>query len=195
MSQVRRKIYLTVGMPASGKSSYISKLVKEQGAKAYSTDALREDLDKEMGTAGRDEDGHQKINIPRDEIYARIRNKIIDDFEQGLEAAVFDATFTDPDLRRSEIDFWRNRGVEVEGVIFGVSLETAKERNLKRERQVKPEVIESMSESLHNNPIDTSIDNFENIYGVDESGNSELLYSRCDKETVVGSEFSILRLR
>lgn len=144
-----KRIYMLVGAAGSGKSTHGRRLTTGLPAHAVavvSSDALREEL---TGNAA-----NLTVNTRVWEVFhARIEQAIASPVVRVL---VLDATFSDPDLRRSVLAFARGvaPGVprEVTGVFVDTPLEECLRRNASRSRRVPEEAIREMHARLQTDP-------------------------------------------
>lgn len=122
-------IYLMVGVPGSGKSTLAEKYSKRYNAKILSSDAIRA----EMG----DENDQSKNWLVFKKLYNRARKALEED-----KNIIIDATNVDRKTRNNVFKNFEGYSFRKVAIVKNIPLEIAKERNLKRERQVPEEVIE-----------------------------------------------------
>ncbi len=160
----RPKVYMLIGLPGSGKSTWAAK----KGLSIFSSDSLREEL---SGSA-RDQD-----TIPPQKIFEVLDERLEGCLQKGQDV-IYDALNTEPQHRRPRLKKWNERyKAEIIGVLFTAPTEVAKARNKHRDRVVPDEVIEKHERIFNENPLDTSKDWFDHIIAVDEHGNEKELYS------------------
>jgi len=122
-----------VGLPGSGKSTYLDKL----GAPALSSDSIRGLL--------ADDPTDQTIH---GRVFRVLRYLLKERLAVGRPVTYIDATHL---TRRERRPYFRLAGLfgcEVEALFFDVPIEVCLQRNLLRERVVPPEALERMARKL-----------------------------------------------
>ena len=133
------KVIIGIGIPGSGKTTVLKEYAEKYGYDYICPDDIRKEM---LGDAT-----EQSKNI---EVWDEARRRTKDLLSQE-KIIVFDATFTNAEMRKKFLDFVRENGAEkIQGILFDTPLEVAKERNLKRERQIPEHVIEKMESDLRN---------------------------------------------
>jgi predicted kinase len=120
----RQRVILMVGLPGSGKSTYLERM----GVTPLSSDAVRQLL--------ADDATDQTI-------HGRVFNTI-----RYLVRTYVDATHLKPGERRPYVKIARQYGCDVEAVFFDVPLEVCLERNRGRARVVPEEAMRKMAAKL-----------------------------------------------
>jgi len=127
------RIVITVGLPGSGKSTYL----KRRGVNAISSDEIRHLI--------ADDSEDQSIHA---RVFATIRYLIRQRIAVGRAVTYVDATHLTRWERRPYVRLARKYGCEVEAIFFDVPLETCVRRNRRRGRVVPEEVIRAMAELM-----------------------------------------------
>ena len=122
-----------VGLPGSGKSTYLAKL----GVTAISSDDIRRLLT--------DDPTNQGIHRT---VFSLVRLLVRRRLELGMPVTYVDATNLVPWERRPYIKLAELYGAESEAMFFDVSLEVCRERNRSRPRVVPDEALERMAARL-----------------------------------------------
>jgi len=128
-----QRIVLAVGLPGSGKSTYLARI----GAHPLSSDAIRELLS--------DDPADQSIH---DRVFATIRYLLRHRIAIGRPLTYIDATNLTPRERRPYLRIGRLRQCRVEAVFFDIPLEVCHARNADRRRVVPEEALMKMAAKL-----------------------------------------------
>jgi predicted kinase len=127
------RIVITVGLPGSGKSTYL----KRRGVNAISSDEIRHLI--------ADDSEDQSVHA---QVFATIRYLIRQRIAVGRVVTYVDATHLTRWERRPYVRLARKYGCEVEAIFFNVPVETCVRRNRRRGRVVPEEVIRAMAELM-----------------------------------------------
>ena len=128
-----QRIVVAVGLPGSGKSTYLERL----GAHALSSDAVRLLL--------ADDATDQTIHA---RVFLTLRYLLRHRLAIGRPVSYVDATHLTPEERRPYLEMGRAFGCEVEALFFNVPLEVCRARNRGRERVVPEEALLLMAAKL-----------------------------------------------
>jgi predicted kinase len=133
LSGSRKKIVVLVGLPGSGKSTYLERL----GITPLSSDAVRHLLV--------DDATDQTIHR---QVFAVLRYLVRHRIALGRPLTFVDATHLTPRERRPYLKMGQLYDCAVEALFFDVPLEVCKERNRGRSRIVPEDVMERMAAKL-----------------------------------------------
>lgn len=126
-------IVVTVGLPGSGKSTYLARL----GVNAISSDEIRRLI--------ADDPGDQTMNA---RIFSVIRYLVRQRIAAGRPVTYIDATHLTPWERKPYVTIAQHYGCRLEALFFDVDLERCVIRNLLRDRNVPSEAIHEMARKL-----------------------------------------------
>jgi predicted kinase len=127
------RIVVLVGLPGSGKSTYVEQL----GAGVLSSDTIRKLL--------ADDETIQTIH---DRVFQTLRYLLRHRLELRRPVTYIDATNLTPQERRPYIGIGKTFGCTLEAVYFDVPLAVCRERNRARRRVVPDEALDSMAAKL-----------------------------------------------
>jgi predicted kinase len=127
------RIVVLVGLPGSGKSTYLEQL----GVVGLSSDRIRQLL--------ADDESDQTIH---DRVFETLRYLLRQRLAMGRPVTYIDATNLTPQERRPYIAIGAAYGCEVEALFFDAPLEVCRERNAGRARVVPADALAKMEERL-----------------------------------------------
>jgi predicted kinase len=127
------RIVLLVGLPGSGKSTYL----KRMGVNGLSSDTIRGLL--------ADDEADQTNN---ERVFQTVRYVLRQRIATGRPVTYIDATNLRPEERRPYLEIGQQYGCDVEAVFFDVPLEVCRARNAARDRVVPEEAMIAMAGKL-----------------------------------------------
>ena len=128
-----QRIVLLVGLPGSGKSTYLERL----GVTALSSDTVRLLL--------ADDATDQTIH---GRVFATLRYLVRQRLAICRPITYVDATHLTPRERRPYVKIAQKYGCQIDALFFDVPLEVCLDRNRQRDRSVSEEVMRKMAEKL-----------------------------------------------
>ena len=128
------RLVVLVGLPGSGKSTYLAEL---GCAAVLSSDTIRKLL--------ADDETDQTIH---DRVFQTMRYLLRQRLGIGRPVTYVDATNLTPEERRPYIGIGQAYGCEVEAVFFDVPLEVCRQRNARRHRVVPEDALAKMAAKL-----------------------------------------------
>jgi predicted kinase len=127
------RVILTVGLPGSGKSTYLASM----GMHPISSDAIRLQL--------ADDETDQTIHA---RVFATVRYLLRQRIAMQRPVTYIDATSLTPRDRRPFTTLARKHGCEIEALFFDIPLAVCKARNASRARLVPDHVLDLMAAKL-----------------------------------------------
>ncbi len=159
-----KKLILGIGIPASGKSTFLEALAIKYGYKYICIDNVREEFNISRDNPIAATDNNITFAL-WDEI--RIRTKL---FLLMGHSVIVDATFAKKELRTEFVLIGlENQAEKIVGVFMDTSQNIAWERNLFRVNKVPREVFNERVEALKTNPPSLT-DGFDSIFFMNENG-------------------------
>lgn len=139
------KIIITVGLPGSGKSTYLARV----GANAISSDEIRRLI--------ADDPTDQTIHA---KVFATIRYLIRQRIAAGRPVTYVDATHLTRWERKPYVRLAQRYGCKVEALFFDVPVEVCIERNRRRDRVVPDEALLAMARRME---VPTKAEGFSSV--------------------------------
>lgn len=140
---------MAIGIPGSGKTTFMRPFAERYGFAYINRDDLREEI---LGDAT----DHSQDPAIWDEANRRAQEAL-----HSHPGVVLDGTYIEPTKRCDVLELLREGGAtQIIGIVADVSIETALENNAKRHRVVDASFIQSLHELLHQTPpsIDEGFD-------------------------------------
>jgi predicted kinase len=133
LAESQQRIVVMVGLPGSGKSTWLER----QGIVGISSDWIRQVL--------ADDATNQTIHA---RVFLTMRYLLRHRLAIGRPVSYVDATHLTPEERLPYIQIGQWYGCDVEALYFDVPLEVCRARNLRRHRIVPDEAMERMAAKL-----------------------------------------------
>ena len=132
-SSRRQRIVVLVGLPGSGKSTYL----EQRGVTALSSDAIRQLLADDVT----DQTIHGRV-------FSTLRYLVRQRLAIGRPVTYVDATHLTPAERRPYVKIAQKHGCQIEALFFDVPLEVCLDRNRTRPRVVPEDAMRAMAAKL-----------------------------------------------
>lgn len=126
------KLFMMIGIPASGKTSLAEQIEKSEDAEIVSSDNIRKELY-----------GDENIQGDSNEVFKIVENRIINGLKNNKNM-IYDATNINYKRRMAFLQKIRKLKVEKVAIMVATPYEQCLIRNSQRERQVPEEVIKRM---------------------------------------------------
>lgn len=157
---MKHKLYMMIGLPASGKSTIAKELSKNEGAVIVSTDKIREELS-----------GDENNQDKNKSVFVLIEERIAKELKH--KDVIYDATNIDYKRRRTFLKKFNN--VEKIAMLVITPFEDCLKRNEQRERKVPEHVIREMYYNLYIPQKYEGFDKVNIIYNIDPEENKYLI--------------------
>ena len=142
------KLFMMIGLPASGKSTIAREMVMTEDAEIVSSDLIRKELF-----------GSEEVQKDNNKVFEIVHNRLIEGLEAGKNM-IFDATNIDYKKRRAFLQRLNKLNVQKIAILVATPYEECLERNAKRKRKVPEEAITRM---YHNFYIPQRYEGFDEI--------------------------------
>lgn len=142
-------VFISVGIPGSGKTTFMSEMASHLNIRRISPDEIREELTGDITDQSRNS-----------EVWEIAHDRVREELE-AERSVILDATHYQSELRRESATKFKAWGAKaLIAVIFDIPLQVAKDRNDNRERNVPEFVIDRMYDALKQTPpsFDEGID-------------------------------------
>jgi len=126
-------IYSTIGIPCSGKSTWINKYANDNDLVVVNPDSIR----------GRLSGGNEGDQSRNDEVFKIAAKELMNELIKG-NSVCYDACCYNSSNRKMVEDIAQKTGANITWHVFQVSLDTAVKRQETRERKVPLHVMEKM---------------------------------------------------
>lgn len=141
-----KKIFLLVGLPASGKSSFCESFRNNKNTVILSSDAIRKEL---FGS----EECQKNNKLVFMTLHKRLEESLAKDKD-----VVYDATSLTKQVRANIISKFRNKASKIICVYFNTPLKECIKRNERRDRKVPVNVMKDMAKRLEEPEMDEGFD-------------------------------------
>lgn len=155
-------LFMTVGIPGSGKSSFAERLSEEANATVFSSDALREELYNDVN----DRDHN-------DELFKELHRRIKDCLKSG-KSAIMDSTSISSKRRRAFLQELNKIDCVKVCVVMATPFEQCLENNEARDRKVPFYAIDNMYRHWNTPSTFEGFDSIEVVYWEDSKGSRDV---------------------
>ncbi len=131
------KLFMMIGIPASGKTSLAEQIANSEGAEIVSSDNIRKELY-----------GNENIQGDSNEVFKTVENRIINGLKNNKNM-IYDATNINYKRRMEFLQKIRKLKIEKIAIMVATPYEQCLIRNSQRERQVPEEVIRRMYNNFY----------------------------------------------
>jgi len=142
------KLFMMIGLPASGKSTIAKEIAESEDAEIVSSDKIRKELF-----------GNEEVQLDNGQVFKIVHNRLIDGLKAGKNM-IFDATNINYKKRRAFLQTLNKLDVIKVAILIATPYEECIERNSKRKRKVPEDVIKNM---YHNFYIPQYYEGFDDI--------------------------------
>ncbi len=171
-----KKLIIGIGIPGSGKTTILKNFAVKNNYAYICPDDIRQEISGDVYDRSKNK-----------EVWIEAKKRVAEKFSakggslpagrhgasggNNGNAVVFDATFANPRERKEFLGYARENGAEkIEGIFVDIPVEIAKERNMKRERNVPEPDIDRMNMNIKKFPPEIA-DGFDALFTLDERGN------------------------
>lgn len=131
------KLFMMIGIPASGKTSLAEQIANSEGAEIVSSDNIRKELY-----------GDESIQGDSNKVFKTVENRIINGLKNNKNM-IYDATNINYKRRMAFLQKIRKLKIEKIAIMVATPYEQCLIRNSQRERQVPEEVIKRMYKNFY----------------------------------------------
>ena len=141
-----KKLFLLVGLPASGKSTFCESFKNSKNTVILSSDLIRKELF-----------GNEECQKNNQLVFKTLHKRVEEALKNGKDV-VYDATSLTKKLRANIVSTFRDDASKIICVYFDVSLKECIKRNKKRDKKVPIKIMKNMAKRLEEPEMDEGFD-------------------------------------